>query len=264
MQRFSRVLFLALALAIITGLLYIQDQQDQQRQRFEHLTEKIDRLQEMIDNQEETHRSTLEELTEAYDENDKLVQKLDKAQKNIDGLKQRNAELESILFNQRETYRQAVAMRGAGMSVLTHSDFTARQYERAWSCLGAGGLKGTGEALVRAEENHGVNSLVLSAIAFLESGGGNSRLAREKNNLFGLGAGGSDPYSNALHFSSRGECIDYTARIIRYRYLSRGAQLHRGDNLVAIGPNYAADPLWADKVSRHMSLIARAAIPGGR
>ncbi len=264
MQRFSRVLFLALAIAIITGVLYLQDQKDRQRQRYERLTQEIDSLQEKIDSQKEIHKTTLKELSEAHSENDQLQRRLDKAKKDIDNVKHRNDELELILFNQRQTYRQAIAMRGAGMPVLTRSNFTAHQYERAWSRLGAGGLRGTGDALVRAEEAYGVNSLVLSAIAFLESAGGNSRLAREKNNLFGLGAGGSDPYRNALCFSSRNECIDYTARVLRYRYLSRGAQLHRGENLAAIGPNYAADPLWAEKVSRHMSLIARAAIPGGR
>ena len=110
----------------------------------------------------------------------------------------------------------------------------------------------------------GVNSLVLSAIAFLESAAVVIQGCLEKNNLFRPWSRRLDPYRNALCFSTRNECIDYTARVLRYRYLSRGAQLHRGENLAAIGPNYAADPRWAEKVSRHMSLIARAAIPGGR
>lgn len=264
MHRYGWVIFLTLALVAVTGPLYVQEQKERERQKFELQQQQNESLARQIDTMEEIYDHRVQELTEAHNKNRKLIRELDEAYQNIKDVKNRNNELESILFNQRKTYQNAVGMRGAGMPVLTCSNFTAVQYERAWRSLGAHGLKGTGEALVRAEEAYGVNSLVLSGIAFLESAGGNSRLAREKNNLFGLGAGGADPYSNALSFSSRSECIHYTANVLRCRYLSRGSLFYRGGSLTAIGPNYAADPLWADKVSRHMSLIARAAIPGGR
>lgn len=264
MHRYGWVIFLTLALVVVTGPLYVQEQKERERLKFEEQQEKNERLARQIDNMEEIYDHRVQELTESRKENRKLLRKLDEAHEDIKDVKHRNNELESILFNQRETYQNAVGMRGASMPVLTRSNFTAKQYERAWCSLGAHGLKGTGEALVRAEEIYGVNSLVLSGIAFLESAGGNSRLARKKNNLFGLGAGGADPYRNALSFSSRSECIYHTANVLRSRYLSRGSLFYRGRNLAAIGPNYAADPLWANKVSRHMSLIARAAIPGGR
>lgn len=264
MKHFRWVLFLTLAILAVSAPLYLHEQKEREKQRYEQQLEKNALLLQQIDSMEEIYEERVQELTEAQDENRKVLKRLNKAQKEVEDVKHRNTELESILFNQRETYQNAVAMRGAGMPVMTRSNFTARQYERAWRNLGACGLKGTGEALVQAEESHGVNSLVLSGIAFLESNGGKSRLAREKNNLFGLGAGGPDPYGSALCFSSKNECIRYTAGILRHRYLSRGALLYRGNNLTAIGPNYATDPLWAEKVSQHMSLIARAAIPGGR
>ncbi len=254
MQQLRWFLFLAASTLIMLGLVYAQHYLDIQQEKFDLLNQRIASLEEIYEN-------TSQDLTEANKKNSELIQDLHEAIILIESVEQRNSELETILFNQRETYRNAVAMQGSVMSVLSPSNFTAKQYERAWNRLGAHGLKGTGDSLVQAEELYSVNSLVLSAIAYLESAGGMSRLAREKNNLFGLGAGGSNPYSSALCFSSKSECIHYTARLLRNRYLSRGS---RGDNLVAIGPRYAADPLWAEKVGTTMSKIARSAIPGGR
>ncbi len=257
MRRYRWAAFLAVSALTMLGLIYIQYYSDLQQEKYERLTRQIDDLKEI-------YESTAQELTEVHEENHELLRDLREAIIRIETVEQRNNELEAILFNQRQTYRNAVSMRGSFMPVLTVSNFTAKQYERAWSRLGAHGLKGTGNSLAYAEELYNVNSLVLSAIAYLESAGGMSRLAREKNNLCGLGAGGSDPYHNALYFSSKDECIYYTARLLRNRYLSRGSRNYRGDNLEAIGPRYASDPLWAVKVGKTMSKIARAAIPGGR
>lgn len=257
MQRFGWAAFLAVATLTMLGLVYIQHYSDLQQEKYERLNRRITDLEEIYDR-------TSRELTEANEENRGLIQDLHDAIIKIGEVEERNSELETILFNQRQTYRHAVAMQGSTMPVLSLSDFTAKQYERAWSRLGAHGLKGTGESLVQAEGLYSVNSLVLSAIAYLESAGGMSKLAREKNNLFGLGAGGATPYSSALYFSSKDECIYYTANMLRNRYFNRGSRGYRGDNLVAIGPRYAADPCWAEKVGRTMSKIACAAIPGGR
>jgi beta-N-acetylglucosaminidase len=257
MQRFRWAAFLAVTTLTMLGLVYFQYRADLQQEKYDRLTRQIDDLQEI-------YESTARELTEVHEENRDLIQDLHEAIIRIETVEQRNNELETILFNQRQTYRNAVAMQGSSMPVLTLSSFTAKQYERAWSRLGAHGLKGTGNSLVQAEELYNVNSLVLSAIAYLESAGGMSKLAREKNNLFGLGAGGSNPYHNALYFSSKDDCINFTAKLLRNRYLSRSSRSYRGDNLIAIGPRYAEDPCWAEKVGRTMSKIARVAIPGGR
>ena len=184
MRRYRWAVFLALSTLTMLGLLYMQYYSDQQKEKFEHLTRQIDDLKEI-------YESTVQELSKVNEENRTLIRDLNEAIERIEAVEQRNSELETILFNQRQTYQNAVSMRGSTMPVLTMSSFTAKQYERAWSRLGAHGLKGTGQFLVQAEELYNVNSLVLSAIAYLESAGGMSKLAREKNNLFGLGAGGS-------------------------------------------------------------------------
>lgn len=212
----------------------------------------------------EIHEETLLDLDEVTEEKDELFQKLHETITELEQVKERNEVLELILFNQRQTYRSAVALQGATMPALSQSCFTEKMYERAWARLGAHGLKGTGAALAAAEERYGVNSLVIAAIAYVESGGGMSKIARKKNNLFGLGAGEPTPYISALSFSSKDDSIYFVANLLRYSYLRRGGRHYRGDNLVAVNVRYAADPHWADKVSRAMARIARAACPEGR
>ena len=212
----------------------------------------------------EAYTDTVEDLNEVKEQNETLFLQLHDALIKIEDVESRNEVLEQILFNQTQTYRAAIAMQGSVMTVMTCSGFTAKMYERAWAGLRAHGLVGTGEALVTAEERYGVNSLVLASIAYLESGGGMSKLAREKNNLFGLGAGDIDPFNRGMAFSSRDECIYYAAGLLTNSYLSRSGRNYMGDNLEAIGIRYAADPMWAHKVGKTMAIIARYAIPEGR
>ncbi len=248
------IIFSSLALLLILGW---QHQLSLQQEKHQRLSSSYLEL-------EQVHTETVTELNEAYFENEYLFQMLHEALLKIDDVEERNAELELILFNQRQTYRTAVAMQGSSMPVLTRSDFTAKMYERAWSRLGAYGLKGTGEGFVGAEAQYGVNGLVLAAIAYLESAGGMSKIARQKNNLFGLNAYGANPYAVAFSFTSKEESINYTANLLRTSYLSRGGRHYGGDCLESVGVRYAEDPNWAYKIGRTMALIARAAIPEGR
>jgi beta-N-acetylglucosaminidase len=78
----------------------------------------------------------------------------------------------------------------ATMPLTTPSGFTAERLER---CLPDTGLAGLGQAFCRAEKAYGINGVILAAICAHESAGERRRLAREKDNLAGLGAydGGS-------------------------------------------------------------------------
>ena len=257
MHKLNKLIFLGAACLAALGIISLQHQATIQQ-------EKYDRLMQQINNLTQMYNQTAEDLNEAYEENRILITDLHDALVRIDLIEKRNTELELILFNQQQTYRNAVALKGSSMPILTPSGFTAKQYERAWSRLGAHGLKGTGEALAKAEERYGVNSLAMAAIAYLESAGGMSKIARNKNNLFGLGAGDVSPYASAYFFAAKDDSIFYVANLLSTSYLSRGGRYYRGDNLQAVGIKYAADPLWAEKVGRTMSLIARAAIPEGR
>ena len=108
------------------------------------------------------------------------------------------------------------------------------------------GLEGLGQALVQAESETGINALVLAGICAHESAWGTSRLAKEKNNLAGLGAYDDRPGS-ALRFDSRAECVMFLARLLRDR---------QDEDLREIGEWYASDPAWAAKVAGCMKMIA--------
>lgn len=68
-----------------------------------------------------------------------------------------------------------------------------------------GVLAGKGEHFKKAEEEHKVNAAFLAAIAIVESGNGNSKLARRRLNAFGL---------KGKSFSKIEESIYYTAALI--------------------------------------------------
>lgn len=250
-------LFLTTASLLVFAPLALQHQEELHRREQAYLLERIGEMRR-------AYTQTLRELGLVQEQSGYLQEQLQDREAELEFLERLNSELEQILFNQRETYQNAVSREGPRMEILTPSCFTAKMYERAWARLGAHGLKGTGEDLVRAEETHGVNSLVLAAIAYFESGGGMSALARDKNNLFGLGAGGANPYTSARSFESRRDCIFYTAHLLQNSYLDRHGRFYNGNNLYAVGVRYAGDPLWPEKVGEAMARIACAAIPEGR
>ncbi len=268
MHHLKKLLFMFCAALLVSGAAYLQHLADLRQERLDLLNLEIVELTESYENQienlQQLYEHTAGELKETQLENYDTHQELNKTLEQIEVIEKRNRQLEHILFNQQQTYRNAVALNGSTMNALSTSDFTARQYERAWSRLGAHGLLGTGPALLRAEETYGVNSLILAAIAYHESGGGMSKIAREKHNLFGLGAFDSSPYLSAISFPTKDDSIYFAARLLRNSYLSSWGRNYRGDNLAAIGVSYASDPLWAAKIGNCMSMIARAAIPEGR
>lgn len=268
MHRLITLIFLAGSALLVSGGNLLQYQAEKRQEKLDSLYLEIETLTESYEKQiadlTRLYDDTAEELRETQQDKQLLHDELGEALQRIESVENRNRYLEKILFNQQQTYRNAVAMRGSTMRALSVSSFTAIQYERAWSRLGAHGLKGTGAALVRAEEVYGVNSLILAAMAYHESAGGMSQIARDKNNLFGLGAYDHDPYRYAFTFSTRQDSIYYAANLLRNSYLSGWGRNYRGDNLAAVGIRYATDPFWATKVGQRMSLIARAAIPEGR
>ena len=108
-------------------------------------------------------------------------------------------------------------------------------------------LEGVESACVKAEEDYGVNSLFILSVAAQESGWGKSYLSHTRNNLFGICAFDTN-VNAASSFSSKGQCIEYFARLIRNEYFSKG----RTDPY-SIGAIYASDQRWAKAVSTHMS-----------
>ena len=138
------------------------------------------------------------------------------------------------------------------MPVTTPSGFFAARFERAFAGTG---LEGTGEALVQAEMETGINALVLAAIVVHESDWGRSRLAREKNNLAGLGAYDGQEYLAGIRFDSRASSIMFLAELLAVHYAPGGKFYGGSHDLRGIGVKYASDPGWAAKVAGYMRAI---------
>lgn len=116
-------------------------------------------------------------------------------------------------------------------------------------------MEGLGEAFVRAEKEHGVNALFLTGLAIHESAYGNSRIAKDKNNLFGFQAYDASPYASARTFSSYEDSIDVVAAYLSRAYLTPGGTYYNGFGIEDIGKRYATDPNWANAIKSHMTRL---------
>lgn len=273
-MKISRAQYLVFATLLLTTILAITYIGDLRREKAELL-------------------GIFQDLTGIQAENENMAEQLQKRMIHVEQLQRRNDQLEDMLINRAKTYQivtvgldvaavaasrddvrlqllsrsgwersvpPAAVITGVNMPVRSSSGFTAAAYERAFDKLGARGMAGTGEAFVRAEEGWDINSLVLAAIAYLESGGGGSKIARDKNNLLGLGAYDSSPYQSAITFAAPADSIYFAAELLAVHYLTPGGRYYRGDDLAAIGVCYATDPRWAVKVAGTMKRIARVAV----
>lgn len=103
------------------------------------------------------------------------------------------------------------------------------------------------EHFLEAERLYGIDASLLAAIAALESAWGTSKLAREKNNLFGYCAYDDDP-NKAAQFKTKRESILAAAKTIR-EYFDEGYDL---DTIP-----WASDPEWAEKVKQIQEEVHR-------
>lgn len=191
------------------------------------------------------------EIQDLKTEKDLQLQQLQDLKEQLNEAAERLEELETMLLNLQRTELIVGGAPGVSgpsrggrvsvvnMPVTTPSGFSAARFERAFAGTG---LEGIGEALALAEAETGINALVLAGIIAHESGWGTSRLARERNNLAGLGAYGPEL---GMTFDTRADCIDYLARLLA----------GRPGTLADVGRWYAADPRWAEKVAGCMRVI---------
>lgn len=119
------------------------------------------------------------------------------------------------------------------------------------------GLSGLGEQIKKAEHRYGVNAWFLTALAAHESGFGTSKIAMDKNNLFGFMAYDSSPYRSAMSFKNRGEGINHVANYISNQYLKVGGAHFSGITIDSVGKSYATDKKWADKISLIMNNLIK-------
>lgn len=110
-------------------------------------------------------------------------------------------------------------------------------------------LEGIGRYAKEAEDTYGVNAVFIISLAQHESGFGKSRIAEDKNNLFGIGAYDRDPYACAFSYETKRECIMDFAKLIRKRYFEN-KELY---DLMEIGSIYSSDDKWAAMVAQMMN-----------
>ena len=116
------------------------------------------------------------------------------------------------------------------------------------------------------EEQYNINGVFVAAVGIHESAWGTSKIARDKNNLFGYGAYDSNPYNGAYTFEDYAEAIDLVARVFVKYYLNpKGTSIYDGEvangkyysgnTLASVNKKYASDNGWARKVYAHMQYL---------
>jgi len=117
-------------------------------------------------------------------------------------------------------------------------------------------LKDLGKDFKQVEKEMGVNALHLLALAIHEGGWGESAIARDKKNLFGIGAIDSGAYENAVTYTTYEASIRDAADKFLNQYSNHNYWSYHGPQLgnKAVGANvrYASDPYWGQKAAGHM------------
>ena len=190
-----------------------------------------------------------------------LQTKLDVMNKNLSVMvnkKKREEQLLRAYEKTRATYLKKTITRGAsergylGFSLNQPSGLTADIINKV---LDGTSLEGLGDAYIKAEKETGVSALFLLGVSVHESKWGNSKFARERNNIFGFKSYDSDPNKTAW-FSSKEECILVVAKYLSENYLVADGKYYNGTTLQAVNKRYASDKSWYLKVNNVMEVIA--------
>ena len=116
------------------------------------------------------------------------------------------------------------------------------------------------------EKQYNINGIFVAAVGIHESSWGTSKIALQKNNLFGYGAYDSNPYNGAYEFTNYSESIDLISRVFVKYYLNpSGTSIYGGEKavgtyyngptLTGINTKYATDKNWANAVFSHMKYL---------
>ena len=113
------------------------------------------------------------------------------------------------------------------------------------------------------EKQYNINGIFIAAVGVHESSWGTSKIALNKNNLFGYGAYDSNPYNGAYTFTNYAESIDLIARVFTKYYLNpAGTHIYGGEKavgsyyngatLTGVNTKYATDKNWGNAVYSYM------------
>ncbi|MBM6948827.1 glucosaminidase domain-containing protein [Mordavella massiliensis] len=119
---------------------------------------------------------------------------------------------------------------------------------------GSSKMSNTGTNFVSKQNTYGTNALIMASVGALESGWGQSSIAQNKNNLFGLNAVDASPAESADTYKSVDACIrTFAETYLSKRYLRAGWDYYHGgflgDKASGMNVSYASDPYWGEKIA---------------
>lgn len=114
-------------------------------------------------------------------------------------------------------------------NLLSKTGYTADQLKKAEESFSPsnGYHPDVYKAIVKAEQNYGLNALFILAHADVESAHGNSYYAKTRNNLFGFNAVDSNP-DLASSYPTEAASIDFYAHFLYTHYLFSGGPYYNG------------------------------------
>lgn len=123
------------------------------------------------------------------------------------------------------------------------TNYSAEDLDKVFSLLNINNslLENKGATFKEAEEHYHINALYLLAHSALESDWGRSKIAKDKNNFFGITAYDTTPYLSAKTFDDVDKGILGATKWIKENYIDRG-RTFLGNKASGMNVEYASDP----------------------
>lgn len=136
------------------------------------------------------------------------------------------------------------------------TNYSAEELDKVFSLLNINNslLENKGATFKEAEEHYHINALYLLAHSALESNWGRSKIAKDKNNFFGITAYDTTPYLSAKIFDDVDKGILGATKWIKENYIDRG-RTFLGNKASGMNVEYASDPYWGEKIASVMMKI---------
>ena len=136
------------------------------------------------------------------------------------------------------------------------TNYSAEDLDKVFSLLNINNslLENKGATFKEAEEHYHINALYLLAHSALESDWGRSKIAKDKNNFFGITAYDTTPYLSAKTFDDVDKGILGATKWIKENYIDRG-RTFLGNKASGMNVQYASDPYWGEKIASVMMKI---------
>lgn len=115
-------------------------------------------------------------------------------------------------------------------------------------------MRDLGDTIVEMQNKYGVNALLITGIAAIESAYGESSIAMNKNNLFGINAVDATPGQSANYYQNPEQCVkDYMEVHLSRQYFNPTDWKYRGalpgSKASGVNLKYCSDPYWGEKIA---------------